>query len=170
MPNDLFSWLWWIFTTIVVAIIVNITSEFIKSKVNNVIGNYSKKQKNKNLEQERKIKSIVDRMIENPSYLSHFHFRATALQVDFYSYLIIVFMLTLSLIFLIPFGRDTFIEFRWELIFENYYFMIVVSLFVFLVGMGARLVMIYRNFTYAGRIIDSYEDVLYKEDLLYSPS
>lgn len=45
MPNNSLSWLWWVFSTVILAIIINVISDYIKPKVDHYLEKYSTKRR-----------------------------------------------------------------------------------------------------------------------------
>ena len=68
MPNNIISWLWWIFTVVIVASLVNLGTTYIKPRLDKFWEKYSTTQKLKNEEREKEENETVSIMLSNSAY------------------------------------------------------------------------------------------------------
>jgi hypothetical protein len=65
MPDSAISWGWWFFTAIILSMLVNIISDYVKPKLDLIWQKYSTKQNLKNENERNEINHIVDNMLKN---------------------------------------------------------------------------------------------------------
>ncbi|MFN8383729.1 MAG: hypothetical protein U0V02_17440 [Anaerolineales bacterium] len=75
MPNTLISWIWWFFSTVLIAIIINFFTEYSRPKIDKILGRYSNKQKEKNEKYNARIMALA-KEIYSKSELSLYYYSA----------------------------------------------------------------------------------------------
>jgi len=74
MPNNLISWFWWIFSTIFMALLINIISAYLKPKIDDALEKYSNTRKELNEKEENEILGLASEMLESIEHASFGYF------------------------------------------------------------------------------------------------
>jgi hypothetical protein len=99
VPENLYEWSWWFFSAIVLTIVLNIFSDYVKPRIDLIWQKYSDKRKRKNIEEENKINSVVDNMLQDPRETHHVYSMLNYWATRSYAYFILVFiMVTMNLV------------------------------------------------------------------------
>ena len=73
MPDTALSWTWWAFTTIVLALFINLLSDYMKPKIDSVLGKYSNKVKMKNETEKGEIDGLAKAMMSDSRFEMRIH-------------------------------------------------------------------------------------------------
>ncbi len=88
MSSNTPSWLSWFLTTIVLAIIINIVSNYLKDRIDLVWGKYSDKRKTKNKLLMEKMENQVSEMLADPEQVGYYYYNVILYAVKACFYLI----------------------------------------------------------------------------------
>jgi hypothetical protein len=67
MPNNSQLWIWWVFSTILIAIFVNLVSAYTKPYADKILERYSDSRRIKNKKKREKIEKRVSLLLKDPS-------------------------------------------------------------------------------------------------------
>lgn len=95
MPNNLSSWIWWLFSSVVLAVILNLVSDYLKQKVDIVFGNYKENQRKQSDIQKDRVNWMVEQMRSDPLTVQFIYYRHTITSVLLY----IIFSMIIILLF-----------------------------------------------------------------------
>src|SRR5688572_26482898 len=95
MPENLYEWIWWFLSAIILTIVLNVFSDYIKPKIDFFWQKYSDKQRAKNVEEEQKINNIVNNMLQDSRELYHVCSMLTYWQIRRSANFIMVFLVIL---------------------------------------------------------------------------
>lgn len=92
MPDTTASWIWWIFSAIILSLLINLISDYLKPAIDKIWGNYSSAQNKKNEKRKREILEAVNRMHSNQKEAFHTYYLSLYYLIVQYAYLVIFFI------------------------------------------------------------------------------